>query len=873
MRDRLAPVVDSPPPTPKSVRPPLSPVTEAALRSACAYVLQDFKPSSQVYDEQLSQDGDIRAALDYAVIKEAESKKMEQAALSLSRFHTRMQPERSEIEEEVSEQISPDRYRYKPKTATEDLFKNEEYEHIRTQRTAIVQRAEQLMTPGPSRPFPRTAATTHRRSASNPLDACLAVPKTDVFERPRTAPRSDSVDTVGSTPRTDATDYQWANSTAPTTAAVTPAHDSQRASSQALHSGSENGSMPKVLAVDAKWMREELEKHRKAEEEARAQQELADSVAATVEAYTTPIQTKAPEVTWPIGRVPPRKPVPRSVSDSKVPQAAFPPRTDSRQSHDVQRSESRRLHSAPRSESRQEHDLLQRSLSRRASQNSRPASRARNAVQETSNYATPETKDFTRPSTAQKMARPEEVSRPQSRSKNITRQIKEYVRPGTGTSSRKPSVELSRSVSRSRSIDSFRSTVSAIAPSFDSSTSRWRSWKPWHRNQDSVAVSEVSRPGTSDSNVRGRASARDTHGSSPSKPKPPINLNRELPPLPGLDQWKPVEVEPEKPKHIVNLSSDSSQSAKSRQAVISAAAQQRDLVEMDEILAARMGSPVSSPTDKPSIDAQSSQRPRDSFDDEIPEQPTAPPPAPPMVDAAREIPGGFEHYLVPTSTIDPKSLPTSPAATMETMKGRRRSRSIQAMYPPELNEKVKTGSLGQAATHTEKSVLTGKAQPVNYSRTAGGPVQGGTRRQVSQQGHVGVMPSKTETTTPAQHSRTNSAHSRNFSRKLSSDDYTRMYDARYHNIVEITPTGSKGSKNCRGGEEKNHREERQKQPPPPIVPATDRDGDRATKKKRWWQTGSKTPKEKTWMDQVIKAGSHSGMILTDDVAGSPIVRY
>ncbi|KAI7575949.1 hypothetical protein KC343_g22431, partial [Hortaea werneckii] len=134
--------------------------------------------------------------------------------------------------------------------------------------------------------------------------------------RPRTGARTESTETTGSTPQTDTTDYPWSDeksSTGMTSAAVTPARGSKRTSSQALQAGSESGSAPKLEPMTDDWMRQELEKLKKAQDEKQQQQQqhqektASEPKASGDETDTTPkIITQVP--TPSIAKVPPRKP-------------------------------------------------------------------------------------------------------------------------------------------------------------------------------------------------------------------------------------------------------------------------------------------------------------------------------------------------------------------------------------------------------------------------------------------------------------------------------------------------------------------------------------------------------------------------------------
>lgn len=130
------------------------------------------------------------------------------------------------------------------------------------------------------------------------------------------------------------------------------------------------------------------------------------------------------------------------------------------------------------------------------------------------------------------------TSRAASVTKSIKSEIKEYFRPGSSGLSR----ATSRESLRSRSSDA----TAAQAPAQHG----WRSWSLQRRPSDTSLNSRSS-------SIRGRNDVRSKES------KKEINLNRELPPLPSLDQWKDPEEDapahrvpvqkPISPKHIANL--------------------------------------------------------------------------------------------------------------------------------------------------------------------------------------------------------------------------------------------------------------------------------------------------------------------------------
>ncbi|KAL1620743.1 hypothetical protein SLS56_009563 [Neofusicoccum ribis] len=130
------------------------------------------------------------------------------------------------------------------------------------------------------------------------------------------------------------------------------------------------------------------------------------------------------------------------------------------------------------------------------------------------------------------------ASRAASVTKSIKSEIREYFRPGSSG--------LSRATSR----ESLRSRSSDATAAQSLGTHGWRSWSLQRRPSDTSLNSRSS-------SIRGRSDVRNKEN------KKELNLNRELPPLPSLDQWKDPEEDvpahfvpmqkPTSPTHIANL--------------------------------------------------------------------------------------------------------------------------------------------------------------------------------------------------------------------------------------------------------------------------------------------------------------------------------
>ena len=130
---------------------------------------------------------------------------------------------------------------------------------------------------------------------------------------------------------------------------------------------------------------------------------------------------------------------------------------------------------------------------------------------------------------------------PPTRSNSVTRRMaagmKEYFRPAQSRTSRKPSME------------SLRPRQSEDVPSRSDSAQGWRSWGI----QRSTSISVKS----NDKSARASGEQQRTDHPGSTKAGKSVDLNRPLPALPGLDQWKGDETEeaqtPPVPSHVAEL--------------------------------------------------------------------------------------------------------------------------------------------------------------------------------------------------------------------------------------------------------------------------------------------------------------------------------
>ncbi|KAF2857276.1 hypothetical protein K470DRAFT_297195 [Piedraia hortae CBS 480.64] len=533
-RDQLNQPLESPPPTPRSVRPPLSPLTEAELRSACTYVVQNYKPSHVVCDEPAAGAGMAgqKQQLDYAAIRA------------------------------TAPQLEPSMSPSPTKNAAASVDAADVVDDSRSTRRDPQRRAEQLMNPTRSTSTAlRPRADSHLRSQSHPVPNTLAAPRSEDAHRLHGLTRAGS-GTSGSTPHTDTTDYPWSDraSTAMTSAAVTPARSSKRTSSHAWPT-----SEPAAAAADHRPL------------------PLSADATPTANALSTaepsPCSSSHQPPPSPFINVPKRKPVPARL-DVRPPERErgrpksyippVPPPTRSRGTSQVA---------------------------------SRAASRARSISRYVKDFIRPSSPSSSRIASPNCVAAPEEPSVQRSSSRrapSTTRNVRERLRSvaaATTAGSRRPSVDQGKASGRtpsrrSPSIDSYRSAMSELdlPDSRRPSAGQIRPGRVPHKRQASQTSDGPSRPSTADARGRSPTQAFPLAAAS-SKLKPPVDLNRELPPLPKLDdRWAEDESESRSP---VSRTDSKTPSASARSD------------NREDILAARMGLPTPPRSKKASIDLRS----------------------------------------------------------------------------------------------------------------------------------------------------------------------------------------------------------------------------------------------------------------------------
>lgn len=610
--------------------------------------------------------------------------------------------------------------------------------------------------------FDTRALQAHLHAASQ-AKAVRSPPAGESVSARKGATRSHSVQTTRSSLGTEGTDYPWSTSTAPTSAVETPARNSGPTAPQIQLSGPDDWN-----PQDAHAMRHELEKHKRLQE-AKAQQELEDQVLASLDQNAPPL-----------------------------------PRLDSNQSADITRRKSQRQRSAPRSESRQETEML-RSASKRSQQSTQP-----NAEPPTWTYmdATPHMfGNYFVPSSIQTpMGGSAAVSEAPSRSRSLVRNLTSYMRPGTGTRTPNASVVNSRPESRD-------------CMARQASTRSWRNWRPFSRSQSNDDnVADSTRPMSSRSRSRHRRSfSRNISEDLQADSKRPIDLNRELPPLPSLDQWDAVEPEKleAKPKHIATMAEP-----QKKYSLHPHLPENRELLPSTE-------SDLESPThDLPFVES-------------------APPVLPAVQRFRLSMNFGNTVSQTPTSPIPLPPPPPPPVPIEQTIQERRRSRAIQAMATPDLSQHILTTA--HVATPYKTPGIVALASPPATSLKPYQPIL--QPSQATPQ----IRPRPTHTRAPTD-------PTLNFSRKISSEDYhshpqPRATPARKSVDVLSSPVWKNFS---RGG--KSTAAVTTTAPPGASRPGTgtdmgkDEDTDKVKAKKKWWSLGRSKSKRVLAREEVASRG-------------------
>nr|POF05839.1 hypothetical protein CFP56_53226 [Quercus suber] len=731
---------DSPPPTPKSVRPPLSPKTDAELRASCAYVLQNFKPSYAIFQDSVADEAQLTGAHDtkpqpdHATVKETARSAVSIGPVLHNINNTHVQ--RPDLGEGRGRGDTRHGH-YKHVELMEASAQGGDAFH----RSRIpAPRADELVTALPARSATSSRSDYHTRVESHLQPVLPSTFQAELVHRPRVSQRNESLDTARSTPFTESTDYPWSDraSTAMTSALMTPARSSKRTSSQAVPTGSDAGNMSRGTAVDADWMRQELEKHKKAQEGCGQNERLQEEPEAT----ERPVRlVKEPAVISAAVKVMRRKSMPASSVTIKQESEK---RADQGRDHrvDYQTAEPRHT-DIPRSRSRAVSRAA--STARSISRGVKGLFRPRSVYQAGEKI---ETADVPSP------------NRSRTRAHSISRRDIDYVGSQTVTSSKNPSEDLHRAASRTRSV---RSAASGTALSTTSSAKQWRPWRRGSRDSQPASDVEGSRPGSSTTEARGHSYIR---GLVPNvKRKSKVDLNRDLPPLPSLDTWKTAERGRPQAEHVPDSN---------------------DTVAPHNLH--HVGSSVSCyaqaeefPTAQSSYPSHT--RPYQSFDEHgrnpetyVPSRRSVAPSQVYVPSSARGSIGTAcssievqdHRHRWPVDDLDSNG---------EWIEPRGRQRSRTARGAPPLSYREPQALSGSQQSPVERSVIYGKAQSVNFSRPSVMLSANVSRTILPEARGITTQPSPI---TSQRHSRTRSLHVAS-SREFITNDHDRMFS----NMMEI----------------------------------------------------------------------------------------
>nr|OQO20033.1 hypothetical protein B0A51_13695 [Rachicladosporium sp. CCFEE 5018]OQO24511.1 hypothetical protein B0A51_09542 [Rachicladosporium sp. CCFEE 5018] len=814
---------ESPPQTPRSVRPPLPQDIEADLRNACAVVLHGFKPTEQTWQEQYGN----KPQLDYSAIKQAPRKQVEGNGAPLSKEVSNNEggPTAQEL-----------------RAAAEAKFRESERKRQQRQSQAVT-RSDELMA-GPSKmpdvPGRDRSDSQHNRSKSTPYTVpALVAPMPDFAARPKSVMRTASTGTTGSTPQTDSAEYPWSASTALTSATGTPAKDSKRTSAQAVHASAEAVLVTKASMVELRNAHKDPETKDAGKSEIPTPSNSVPVPAVSGERSDSKILTPPTESTTPVAKVPNRKPVPASTDTSRPPtrQAPAPVLTRGYSTDGTSVTSDPPASAVSRSQSRS---------GRRKTKLFEPGSLQRAASRARS--VTRDVKDYMRSASRSRQAPPMPESggqsalrRSESRSRQVSSQVKDYVRSASRAVSRKQSMDIGRGHGRSPSQDSFVSARSKAETHFDGGRSRSRREpsKPFYRAKTNASNTDLSN-GSDRPSSRGRGADREAVAGA-SHDQANVNLNRELPPLPGLDKWKDQEAEPSQSGKASATSSPVRSAAPTlkpakpsvgnmRENPMSAddfatsrdTAQHAPKESVDDVLAARMGAPVSA--------AAIAKKPtglRKSNTDNPPPVPAHAPPSVPATSATIRHINDFEYSHGYASS------PTDPRGESAIKVDRRRSKSALEVYLPTRPVKAHTDNPAVA--------FSGRAQLVNAPRSNSQSRSTGFGRSMStRQGPpappVQVRNIATSANTPLQHSRDNSDHH-----------------------VPIYTAHAKGD---RAGQRPEANRTMSEQSDQAVA---------GVQKKKWWRfKGGNNGVLKRVGDRNVRPQQDMG---SDDSAASPVIRY
>ncbi|KAL1588828.1 hypothetical protein WHR41_02686 [Cladosporium halotolerans] len=872
---------ESPGEIPKTILP-LPSDLDAALRAACTGVIRNNKPSHEYHKGG-------KAQLDYATIKrgggnQPAPQRAAPACAPLTK--TDSNEDRPHMQQgSLSNGLTSPNKAHRAShisAASEGQPQAEENTHqVRVQRSRAQSRVDQLMggasPPKPARPQ-RDRTDSHSRSKSTPQAFWTAPPpKIGVVERPKPAPRAHSMETNGSTPQTDSTDLSWSAGTAMTSAMNTPARSSSLRKPNLLRDSSEAKNAMKVDAIDADWMKEESERRRLLEQQAKA---------ANPDSQTT----------TPIASVPPRKPVPtarpevkqepdnsqaledESDSEPLSPELDLslndPARRDERPN---MREETQKAQTVQRSESRAGRG---RTRGTGVPMNSRAASRARSITREVKEFmrnASRSRQPKSRAEEPRARSRRPSMSRAREQASNVI----DYFRPGTAIGTNKQSLDIPRNASalQSRSHESLTSARSSTSPAKDTPMQQ----NSQRSSQHQKGPVNYTRPfsGASlevdDDNTSGRPISSLTE-TSQSKAQP--DLNRALPPLPRLESWHgnpeaELEQAPEPPQHVpelaVRIVSGMASPVSASPTTVRSTTQDGaksplpspKLPEgVHDFVALRMGAPV--PVSRQSSRAKMS---REHMNPNLVHQarPRRSPRDP------RQINSQSRNSGIPVS---PSQL-TMPKRE-DAQSARRRSKSLQEVNPPDLSEKLRKASANAPDGRPIHAVGQAKLIDTSASRKESDNFATKLGRKLSTRGKRNITPNssqqppvppphrelpqrstKTATSSPRGLSRANSHYTsqkqQSLSRKMSMEEYGQLYDGRYHKNNDLLtappPAASTSTRNSPRIGLGNFLPSKNQSPP--------HGSQQQHGSKKWWHLGLGNGDKDTPMDEMPRTGSNA----------------
>ncbi|KAM0716284.1 hypothetical protein Q7P37_007729 [Cladosporium fusiforme] len=878
---------ESPGEVPKSVRP-LPNDIDFALRTACTGVVRNNKPSHEYHKNG-------KAQLDYATIRRGggtvkTAKRPEQPTASLSKTDSN--------EERLQQQQQQQQYHPPPppgplsaglmspgkmqrmsniSAPAEVQPQNPEGEGQVTvqQRSRAQSRADQLMggaSPPKMSQLLRERTNSHSRSQSSPqVSWTNPPPKIAAYERPKPAPRAHSME--NSSPQPESTDYTWSTRPAMTSMNMPARSSSLR---KPVRSTSEAQNCMKVDAYDAEWMREESERRRLLQQQAYAEamasrhatwvgpkSELEDALKGEKKAPADDSQTPTPIIP-----VPARKPVGSARRESTLePQTDMEVEADFEASSpelDLSLDDPARLDSKsityeepqhpPRPESR---NARGRTRGTNVPMNSRAASRARSITREV--------KDFMRNASRHRQpresrARPDEPHtrsrRPSmSRTRDVATNVIDYFRPGTSVGGTKQSLDIPRNGANLKS-KSHESLVSARSPTAKDTPMQLNSQRSSQQPKQSSTYTDARSRNSMEDDDDDRDAQRYSSGSEAQQSKREVDLNRALPPLPRLDSYhvddEPTQTEEfiQPPKQVLEPPQphDSGDSAhltrtSTREAGKSPLPSPKLPTGVHDFVALRMGAPV--PVSRQSSRAK---LPRNQMNPNLVHQAR-----PSMGKRAPTDPRYSRIQADPSTLQSPSQISLAKRET-----ARRRSKSVQEVNAPDLSEKLRKASANAPDGKPIRAV--GQAKLVNTSpapkESDGFASKLGRKLSTRARSKRNITPTpsqqppippqhqdlpqrfaKTASNTPGlsrSNSEYRSEHRHSLSRKMSMEEYGRMYDGRFHknNSTLTAPppvavSNSKSSPRLGLGNflpQKNHPQHNQHSPQPGGS-------------KKWWHLG------------------------------------